>query len=87
MSYPLGKNEEGSAYKGFGLAIAVEILTSILAGARLSKDIPKWNEAKEPLDISHGFFIIDPKQISKNFKQRLSTLILYLRQLEPVNIR
>lgn len=50
-----GLNEANSNYKGFGNALIVECLTSILAQGSLSADLGNKNH-----DISHFFLALDP---------------------------
>jgi ureidoglycolate dehydrogenase (NAD+) len=74
------------SYKGYGLAMAVEILCSLLTGMPYGPHIPKMFEAPMSQKRYLGHFIsairIDSFQDKEVFKERLSELINELRN-EP----
>lgn len=39
---------------------------------------------QKPANLGHGFIAIDPKKFAPGFEKRLSDLIGYVRNLEPV---
>jgi len=50
-----------AGHKGYGLALLVDALTGVLAGAATSDQIPSWLfEMDRPNDVSHLFIAIDP---------------------------
>lgn len=49
------------AYKGSGLALAVDILCGVLSGARFLTDVSSWSEQPDaPSGIGHFFLLLDP---------------------------
>ena len=55
----LGGSLEGSSYKGYGLAVMVNILSSCLSGATLVTD-PQHTKKPQGMDIGHFFLALDP---------------------------
>jgi LDH2 family malate/lactate/ureidoglycolate dehydrogenase len=55
----LGGSPEGSSYKGYGLAVMVNILSSCLSGATLITD-PMHTKKPQGQDIGHFLMAIDP---------------------------
>jgi LDH2 family malate/lactate/ureidoglycolate dehydrogenase len=55
----LGGSPEGSSYKGYGLAVMVNILGACLPGATLITD-PARAQNPQNVDIGHCFIAIDP---------------------------
>ncbi len=55
----LGGSPEGSSYKGYGLAVMVNILASCLSGSTLVTD-PLAGKKPQGNDIGHCFIAIDP---------------------------
>jgi LDH2 family malate/lactate/ureidoglycolate dehydrogenase len=55
----LGGSPENSSYKGYGLAVMVNILSSCLSGASLITD-PMHTKKPQGNDIGHCFIAIDP---------------------------
>ena len=55
----LGGSPENSSYKGYGLAVMVNILASCLSGATLITD-PMHTKKPQGMDIGHFFMAIDP---------------------------
>ena len=55
----LGGSPENSSYKGYGLAVMVNILSSCLSGATLITD-PMHTKKPVGMDIGHFFMAIDP---------------------------
>ena len=55
----LGGSPENSSYKGYGLAVMVNILASCLSGATLITD-PMHTKKPQGNDIGHCFIAIDP---------------------------
>ncbi len=75
-------------YKGFGLGMMVDILTSVLAGSLISKDIkPMYtSDIKDKRDIGHFFMAIDIRGFSnvKDFKERLQSMVDRIREMDPI---
>ncbi|MBS0638626.1 MAG: Ldh family oxidoreductase [Proteobacteria bacterium] len=55
----LGGSPENSSYKGYGLAVMVNILASCLSGATLITD-PMHTKKPQGMDIGHFFMAINP---------------------------
>jgi LDH2 family malate/lactate/ureidoglycolate dehydrogenase len=55
----LGGSPENSSYKGYGLAVMVNILGACLSGATLITD-PMHTKKPQGMDIGHFFMAIDP---------------------------
>jgi LDH2 family malate/lactate/ureidoglycolate dehydrogenase len=74
---PLGGGEETGGYKGYGLAVLVEALTGILAGAATSPNIVGLFSTEGPSDLGQFFMAIDPGAIDdrSTFEARLERLI------------
>ncbi|MCL5027109.1 MAG: Ldh family oxidoreductase [Chloroflexi bacterium] len=69
-------------YKGFGLALAFEVLTAILPGALFAKQIPLDPGPNEPARIGHFFQAIDiaPVMGVPEFKQRVDELVRQVKE-------
>lgn len=76
-----GLGEINSGYKGYGLALLVEIFTSILSQGAISRDIATDG-------VSHFFVAIDPKIFVEEqiIKQNLAQLLKEIRQLSPIDV-
>ncbi len=76
-------------YKGFGLGMMVDILTSVLAGSLISKDIkPMYtSDIKDKRDIGHFFMAIDINGFSNldEFKERLQSMVDRIRDMEQIS--
>jgi L-2-hydroxycarboxylate dehydrogenase (NAD+) len=63
---PLGGAEETGGYKGYGLALLVDILTGVLAGARFGPEIvPLFSTHFGPADLGQLLSVIDPAAIDE----------------------
>ena len=83
---PLGGAEKTSGYKGYGLAMLVEIFCGISAGATYGPNIRRWMDTKRKADLGQCFIAIDPDCFAPGFQTRMSDLMTYLRNMEPVTI-
>lgn len=88
---PLGGTERNSGYKGYGLALMVEVLCGILSGSQFGPNIRAWKTGDRVADLGHCFMAINPEAFACGSKERLSTLLGQLRGLprageEPVLI-
>lgn len=76
-------------YKGYGLGMMVDILTSVLAGSLISKDIlPMYtSDIKEKRNIGHFFMAIDIEGFSNidDFKQQLQNMVDRIRDMEKLS--
>ena len=71
--HPLGGPEETGGYKGYGLALAVDLLTGVLAGARYGPNIVPLFSTSGRSDLGHFLMAIDPATVTQPaaFVQRL----------------
>lgn len=74
---PLGGPEETGGYKGYGLALAVELLTDILGGAAFGPNIVGLWSTQAKSDLGQFFLAIDPGVVDgpASFTARLEKLI------------
>ena len=77
---PLGGTEQGGGHKGYGLALAVDMLTGVLSGASFGPNIVGLFSTDGPSDLGHAFVVLDPAAIDPpgRFERRLEG---YLEQL------
>jgi L-2-hydroxycarboxylate dehydrogenase (NAD+) len=74
---PLGGEEANAGYKGYGLALMVEVLTGILGGARSGPDILGLFSTDGPSELGQAFWAIDPAVLDggrEGFEARLERL-------------
>jgi L-2-hydroxycarboxylate dehydrogenase (NAD+) len=81
----LGGLEGSGGHKGYGLALMIDILTGVLAGAAFgSHVIPLSNRPVGPSDLGQLFLAIDPRALGEDgFPSRVETLIGELRASPP----
>jgi LDH2 family malate/lactate/ureidoglycolate dehydrogenase len=82
----LGGSPENSSYKGYGLAVMVNILASCLSGATLITD-PMHTKKPVGQDIGHFFMAIDPEifRESGDFQADVAAFMAALRGTEPAD--
>ncbi|HEX2943034.1 MAG TPA: Ldh family oxidoreductase [Rhodopila sp.] len=82
----LGGSPENSSYKGYGLAVMVNILASCLSGATLITD-PMHTKKPVGMDIGHFFMAIDPGifRETDDFQQDVASFLGALRGTTPVD--
>ncbi len=82
----LGGSPENSSYKGYGLAVMVNILSSCLSGATLITD-PQHTKKPVGQDIGHFFLALDPAIFrgAGAFEQDVATFLSVLRATRPVD--
>ena len=80
---PLGGRAATSGYKGFGLAQAVEILTSVLGGGIIGTGVSMMNDATRPASTSQFHLAIDPAAVGEPtvFFERVSAYVDQLKSL------
>ncbi|NLG13219.1 MAG: Ldh family oxidoreductase [Lentisphaerae bacterium] len=67
-----------AAHKGYGFAVMVELLSAVLAGAGITKDVHSWNKAPgRDANTGHCFIVINPEFFGglDEFKKRTDLLI------------
>jgi LDH2 family malate/lactate/ureidoglycolate dehydrogenase len=79
---PLGGTEETAGYKGYGLALVVEVLTGILAGAAFGPNIIGLFSTEAKSDLGQWYMAIDPTAIGEPgaFEARLERLLEQLTE-------
>ncbi|MFZ0214479.1 MAG: Ldh family oxidoreductase [Candidatus Dormiibacterota bacterium] len=66
--------------KGFALALLVEVLTGVLAGAGVGPGVTgTFSPSDRPSDVGHSFWAIDPEAFGPGFGDRLERLVDELR--------
>jgi len=82
----LGGSLEGSSYKGYGLAVMVNILASCLSGATLVTD-PMHAKKPQGMDIGHFCLALNPSLFRDDgaFEADVATLCDALRATRPTN--
>jgi len=78
--HPLGGEEATGGHKGYGLALAVDLLTGVLAGAAFGPNILGLFSTDGPSNLGQAFLVLDPAAIGTraSFETRLEG---YLDQL------
>lgn len=80
---PLGGSEECSGYKGYGLAMMVEVFCGLMAGAAFGPNVRRWKTNDRPANLGQCFVAIDPEAFAPGFPGRLSDLMDHCRNLQP----
>jgi LDH2 family malate/lactate/ureidoglycolate dehydrogenase len=77
---PLGGEEATGGHKGYGLSLAVDLLTGVLAGAAFGPNIIGLFSTEAPSDLGQTFIVFDPAAVDAPgaFEARLEG---YLGQL------
>jgi LDH2 family malate/lactate/ureidoglycolate dehydrogenase len=83
--FPLGgEGELHGGHKGYGLATMVEILTGVMSGANILRDVAfREGEAKFPR-VGHFFMALDPSYFIDidSFKTRMDEMIISFKNAE-----
>ncbi|RUS85175.1 hypothetical protein EGW08_007079 [Elysia chlorotica] len=80
---PLGGSEECSGYKGYGLAMMVEIFCGIMSGANFGPNIRNWKSTDTEANLGQCFIVVDTSAFAPGFSDRLSELSTSLKGMEP----
>ena len=77
---PLGGVEVTAGYKGYGLGLAVDLLTGVLSGSAFGPNVLGFFSTQGPADLGQAFIVLDPGAIDAPgaFSRRLEA---YLDQL------
>lgn len=81
---PLGGTEENGGYKGYGLALMVEVFCGILAGANYGPNIRSWKSTATAANLGQCFVALDPSAFAPGFTDRMSDIMTTLRNMTPV---
>jgi LDH2 family malate/lactate/ureidoglycolate dehydrogenase len=78
--HPLGGEEGTAGYKGYGLSLAVDMLTAVLGGATFGPNVIGLFSTAGPSDLGQAYTVIDPAAIDAAgaFEERLEA---YCQQL------
>jgi L-2-hydroxycarboxylate dehydrogenase (NAD+) len=78
--HPLGGEEGSGGHKGYGLSLAVDLLTGVLAGSAFGPNIVGLFSTEAPSNLGQTFIAIDPSAVDPTgtFEDRLEG---YLDQL------
>jgi len=79
---PLGGVETTGGYKGYGLAMMMETLCGVLAGASFGTDIRGWKTTSTVANLGQFFMAIDPNAFCGGFEDRMSALNTQMRTRE-----
>lgn len=80
--FPLGGPAETAGYKGYGLGMFVEIMSSVFSGAAVGPDVQEWSTSRTAhSDFGHGFLVIDPTRFTPGFETRLQRYMDQMRSL------
>jgi L-2-hydroxycarboxylate dehydrogenase (NAD+) len=84
---PLGGLEETAGYKGYGLALAFDLLSGVLSGAAFGPNIVGLFSTEGKSDLGHAFWVIDPGAIDEPgaFERRLEGYLDQLTEAETVS--
>jgi LDH2 family malate/lactate/ureidoglycolate dehydrogenase len=82
----LGGSPEGSSYKGYGLSMMVNILSSCLSGATLITD-PMHTKKPKGMDIGHFFLAMNPNLFrdGDDFQSDVASLCEVMRATTPMD--
>lgn len=80
--------QPSGGYKGFGLALVVDILCAILSGSQISKDLlPMYQKIEVRRKVSHFFMALDVSRFcsSADFGRRMKDFVERARGLPPLD--
>lgn len=72
-----------AAHKGYGLSLLVDILSGLLSGGAVTKDVPSWCfDLPSTNKASHSFIVfnVDAMQPKEEFAKRADDLIDYVKE-------
>ena len=75
-------------YKGYGLALIVDLFAGLLSGASFLTGVKSWSdEPDQPQDLGHFFFLIDTRCLGSPewLAQRMKSFIGILHDTPPVD--
>jgi LDH2 family malate/lactate/ureidoglycolate dehydrogenase len=84
---PLGGTRELGSHKGYGLAMMVDILSSVLSGSFIGGHNLKTGKREKYINVGHFVMAIDPKAFREDgdFEEDLDDLIDMLHATPPVD--
>ena len=82
---PLGGSRTRGSHKGYGLAVTVDILASVLGGANIGGIDLAAGEPGRFIDVGHFFLALDPAFFNAGFADDLGSLMTRLRATRPTD--
>ncbi|KAL5487347.1 hypothetical protein EMCRGX_G019936 [Ephydatia muelleri] len=82
---PLGGSELTAGYKGYGLAMMVDVFCGILSGGPFAHHVRKWQADASVANLGQTFVAVDPKAFAPGFEERMSAFSQEMRAMEPVD--
>ena len=82
---PLGGNRTLGSHKGYGLAVMVDILASLLGGANVGGIDLATGEPGRFIEVGHFFLALDPAFFNPSFADDLGRLTAALRATPPAD--
>jgi LDH2 family malate/lactate/ureidoglycolate dehydrogenase len=79
----LGSLWPAAGHKGYGLSLMVEVLSAVLTGAAVTREVKSWaSRLSEPPGTGHAFIAIDVGKIMPidEFKRRIDEMIRSIRE-------
>lgn len=81
---PLGGMEITSGFKGYGLAVMVEVFCGILSDAAFGPNIRRWSGDERVANLGQCFVALNPSVFAAGFEDRMQSLMDHLRNLKPI---
>lgn len=75
-------------YKGYGLALIVDLFAGLLSGAAYLTHVKSWTDSPEkPQDLGHFFFLIDTRRLGSDswIAERMSDFAAILQSTPPAD--
>ena len=70
VGQPLGGPEETSGYKGYGLALLVEVMCGMLSGSAWGPHVRRWKVQNQVANLGQCFIALDPAAFTDDFTGR-----------------
>ena len=81
---PLGGEEINSGYKGYGLAMMVELLCGLMSGSKYAHNIRHWTSYSEVADLGQFFVAVDPECFAPGLSDRLKVHALAFEKTKSI---
>jgi LDH2 family malate/lactate/ureidoglycolate dehydrogenase len=84
---PLGGSRELGSHKGYGLAVMVDILSSVLSGSMIGGHDPKTGDRDKYINVGHFCLALNPEAFREegDFEAGMDDLMDMLRATAPVD--
>ncbi|XP_033117466.1 uncharacterized oxidoreductase YjmC-like isoform X2 [Anneissia japonica] len=82
---PLGGTELCSGYKGYGLAMMVELFCGILGGASYGPNVRDWKDTGSVANLGQCFVAINPEAFAPGFPDRMQSFLNCYRNATPAD--